>query len=124
MFICGYNLFPFSFVSGNLFPKTVFDILFMKTFLKIHPASFILGAVFAGVAVFAIGADSHHPTVWKYRVVEQDMRYTTYAEATEAIGRAQAATNGWEFVSAQIIPTPGDVFAGAKMWIIQRQPEQ
>ena len=111
-------------MCGNLLPNTVFFILVMKTFLKIHPASFILGAVIAGVAVFAMGADSHHPTAWTYRVVEQDMKYTTYAEATQAIGRAQAATDNWEFVSAQIIPNPGDIFTGAKMMIIERQPAQ
>jgi hypothetical protein len=95
----------------------------MKNLIKINPTSFILGAVFGGVAIFTVAADSHHPTDWRYRVVEQDCRYFTYGDYTEAI--AKSATNDWEFVSAQIIPKSSeDVFEGARVMIIQKQAKE
>jgi hypothetical protein len=84
--------------------------------------SFVLGAVVGGIAIFTIAADSHHSIDWRYRVVEQDAKYATFGDYTEAI--AKSATNGWEFVSAQFIPNPGDVFAGAKVMIIQKQAKE
>ena len=95
----------------------------MKIFLRINAMSFVLGAVFGGVAIFTIAADSHQPPAWRYRVVEQDAKYFTHDCGTEEIARA--ATNGWEFVSAQIIPNPpGGVMDGARVMIIQKQPNE
>ena len=85
--------------------------------------SFVLGAVVGGIAIFTIASDSHHSTDWRYRVVEQDAKYFTSTCGTEEI--AKAATNGWEFVSAQIIPNPpGGVMDGARVMIIQKQPKE
>jgi hypothetical protein len=95
----------------------------MKTLIKISPASFILGAVFGGLAIFTMGADTHRPTDWNYRVVEEDIKYFQKDYCADVINKA--ATNSWEFVSAQIIPNPpGDIFDGAKVIIIQRQAKQ
>ncbi len=95
----------------------------MKTLFKISPASFILGAIFGGLAIFTVGADSHQSTAWNYRVVEEDTKYFQKDSCADAI--ASAATNNWDFVSAQIIPNPpGGVFDGARIMIIQRQPKQ
>ena len=85
--------------------------------------SFILGVAIGGIAIFTIAADSHHSTDWRYRVVEQSAKYSTFGDFTEAI--TKSATNGWEFVSAQFIPNPpGGVFDGARVMIIQKQPKQ
>lgn len=95
----------------------------MKNLIKINPTSFILGAVFGGLVIFTVAADNHHHTDWRYRVVEQDAKYFTHDCGTEEIARA--ATNGWEFVSAQIIPNPpGGVMDGARVMIIQKQPKE
>lgn len=95
----------------------------MKNFIKINPTSFILGAVFGGFAIFTVAADGQHHMDYRYRVVEQGAKYFTSTCGTEEI--AKAATNGWEFVSAQIIPNPpGGVFDGAKVMIIQKQPKE
>ena len=88
-----------------------------------NSTSFILGALVGGFAIFTIAADSSHQTEWRYRVVEEDAKYFTHNCGTEEI--AQAATNGWEFVSAQIIPNPpGGVMDGARVMIIQKQPKE
>jgi hypothetical protein len=88
-----------------------------------NSTSFILGVFVGGFAIFTIAADSHHQTEWRYRVVEEDARYFTHVCGTEEIARA--ATNGWEFVSAQIIPNPpGGVMDGARVMIIQKQPNE
>ena len=89
-----------------------------------NSTSFILGAVAGGLTIFTIAADSHRPTTdWRYRVVEQSAKYSTFGDFTEAI--AKSATNGWEFVSAQFIPNPpGGVFDGARVMIIQKQPKE
>ncbi len=85
--------------------------------------SFVLGAIVGGIAIFTIAAESHHPTAWSYRVVEQDAKYATFGDYTEAI--AKSATNGWEFVSAQFIPNPpGGTFDGARVMIIQKQAKE
>jgi hypothetical protein len=94
----------------------------MKNLIKINPASFILGAVFGGVAIFTMAASGQHTAGWRYRVVEQDAKYSESGSYTEAI--AKSATNGWEFVSAQFMPKPGDVFAGASVMIIQKQAKE
>jgi len=95
----------------------------MKNLIKINPTSFILGAVFGGLAIFTVAAGNQHPTDYRYRVVEQDAKYFTSTCGTEEI--AKAATNGWEFVSAQIIPNPpGGVMDGARVMIIQKQPKE
>jgi len=44
---------------------------------------------------------SRHSTDWRYRVVEQDAQYFTSTCGTEEI--TKAATNGWEFDSAQTV---------------------
>lgn len=95
----------------------------MKKFLRIHATSFALGVIFGGVAIFTIAADNNHQSpAWRYRVVEQDAKYFTSNCGTAEI--AQAATNGWEFVSAQIIPNPpGGVMDGARVMIVQKQPQ-
>jgi hypothetical protein len=93
----------------------------MKNFLRINATSFVLGAVFGGAAIFTIAADNRQPAAWRYRVVEQDAKYFTHDCGTEEI--AKATTNGWDFVSAQIIPNPpGGVMDGARIMIIQKQP--
>jgi hypothetical protein len=88
-----------------------------------NSTSFILGVLVGGLAIFTIAADSHHSTDWRYRVVEQDAKYFTQNCGEDEI--AKAATNGWEFVSAQIIPNPpGGVMDGARVMIIQKQPKE
>jgi hypothetical protein len=85
--------------------------------------SFVLGAVVGGASIFTIAADSHHSTDWRYRVVEQDAKYFANNCGTEEI--AKTATNGWEFVSVQIIPNPpGGVMDGARVMITQKQPKE
>lgn len=88
-----------------------------------NSTSFILGVVVGSLAIFTIAAGSHHQTEWRYRVVEEDAKYFTKDCGTEEI--AKATTDGWEFVSAQIIPNPpGGVMDGAKVMIIQKQPNE
>ena len=98
----------------------------MKNLIKINPTSFILGAILGGVAIFTIAADSKRPTAWDYRVVEQDVGCVAVAHYTPALANlAKSATNGWEFVSVQIVPdgpkdspcVPGQVF------MVQRRPK-
>ena len=87
-----------------------------------NSTSFTLGAIVGGLAIFTIAAASQHQTEWRYRVVEEDAKYFTKDCGTEEIARA--ATNGWEFVSAQIIPNPpGGVMDGARVMVIQKQPK-
>jgi hypothetical protein len=102
--------------------NTAYEKPLMKNLIQINLTSFILGAVFGGLAVFTV-AVGHRPTHWRYRVVEQDAKYFHHECGTEEI--AKAATNGWEFVSAQIIPNPpGGVMDGARVMIIQKQPKE
>jgi hypothetical protein len=70
----------------------------MKNLIKITPMSFILGAVFGGLVIFTIAAQSQRPNVWNYRVVEQKVPAYLYEKTVN-----DAATNGWELVSSQII---------------------
>lgn len=71
----------------------------MKKLMKINPASFICGAVLSGLAIFTIAADSRRPTNWEYKAeYEQVKGYQCTTTLNEA------ATNGWELVTSQIIP--------------------
>ena len=99
----------------------------MKTF-----TSFILGAVVGGLAIFTIAADSHHPTTLEYRAVGEDVAFKSASWYNLALTKlAKTSTNGWEFVSVQIVPklwtgggsTPEDWNAGT-VFMIQRRPAQ
>jgi hypothetical protein len=101
----------------------------MKNLIKINPTSFILGAVLGGLAIFTIAADSQHPTVWNYRVIEQGILFPSDKDDTEALARYTSATNGWEFVSAQILADPitaqsTGAASACKMIIIQKQAKK
>lgn len=87
-----------------------------------NPKSFILGLVLAGLSIFAIAADNHRPVAWTYQVVEKEVKYATPFYYTEAIN--QSMTNGWDFVSAQITTQGREVFGGAKVLIILKQPKK
>ena len=92
----------------------------MKNLIKINPTSFILGAILGGVAIFTIAADSQRPTAWDYKVVYDGLKYNNYAVYTDLLN--QTATNGWEVVSAQLIPRPD--FPGPEAWIVLKHPKQ
>jgi hypothetical protein len=97
----------------------------MKNLIKINSTSFILGAVLGGLAIFTIAAESQHPTVWDYRVIEQGIMFPSDKDDTEALARYTKTTNGWEFVSVQMLADPilaQSAGPGAcKMIIIQKK---
>src|ERR1017187_3964548 len=101
----------------------------MKNLIKINPTSFILGAILGGLAIFTIAADNQHSTVWTYRVLERPGLFPSDADYTGNLTRYATSTNGWEFVSAQILADPitakeDGAPRAYKMIIIQKKPIQ
>lgn len=101
--------------------------LTMKKQIKINPASFILGALIGGFAIFTIAADSQHSAAWEYRVVEEDVVCVAPAHYNLALAKlASTETNGWESVSAQIVPNPSapSPCIPGQVFMVQRRAKQ
>jgi hypothetical protein len=91
--------------------------------MKKQIVGFILGTLFGGVIIFTIGADSQHPTAWDYKVVYDSMQYTAPGFCEDVIKKV--ATNGWEVVSAQVIPpTDPTALVGAHVYVVLKHPKQ
>ena len=95
----------------------------MKNLIKINPVSFILGAILGGLAIFTIAADSQRSSVWDYKVAYDSLQYNSYGYYEQVLNKV--ATNGWEVVSAQLIP-PSDPAAltGAHVYVVLRHSKQ
>jgi hypothetical protein len=77
--------------------------------MKKQIVGFILGTLFGGVLIFTLGADSQRATAWEYRVMEEDVACVASAHYNLALATlAKTETNGWEFVSVQIVPKPSE----------------
>lgn len=96
----------------------------MKNLIKINPASFIFGAILGGITVFTIAADSQHPAVWNYRVVEKTTSFKPpFLDYAGALNQAVAENRGWDIVGSQFMPdnTHG-AFPENTIKIVLRQP--
>lgn len=97
--------------------------------MKKQISSFIIGALFGGILIFTMAADSRHPAAWDYKVVYEALKYNQYQSYSDALN--EAATNGWEVVSSQVFPnsfpnSPGEI-AGTErvgLCIVLRHPKQ
>ena len=95
----------------------------MKNLIKINPTSFILGAVLGGLAVFTIAADSQHPPVWNYMVVEKTTSMKPpFLDYAGALNQAAVENKGWDIVGSQFIPDDTrDAFKNDTIKIVLRQ---
>jgi hypothetical protein len=91
--------------------------------MKKQISGFILGALFGGAAIFTIAADSHNPTAWDYKAVIEQLPYNQHDYYSQALN--QAATNGWEIVSTQIVPKSSEIVSteNVGLYIILRHPK-
>lgn len=98
----------------------------MKNLIKINPASFILGAIVGGITIFTIAADSQHPAVWNYKVVEKTTSYKPpFLDYAGALNQAVVENNGWDIVGSQFIPdNTRDAFKENIIKIVLRQPRK
>ena len=89
--------------------------------MKKQISGFILGALFGGVVIFTIAADSSHPTVWEYKAVNEKVPSYLYTKTLN-----DATTNGWELVSSQIIlkepETPS--LSDSVVFMVLKHPKQ
>jgi hypothetical protein len=86
---------------------------------------FILGMLLGGAIIFTIAADNRHPATWDYKVMDEELKYNQHDYYSEALN--QAATNGWEIVSSQIVPKSSDVMSSTesvRLYIVLRHPKQ
>jgi hypothetical protein len=96
--------------------------------MKKQIAGFILGMLLGGVIIFTVASDDQHPRTWDYKVVITDLKYNVYTCYTDAL--KQAATNGWEVVSSQVVPNSSEIVstenstASVGLYIVLRRPEQ
>ncbi len=92
----------------------------MNNLIKVNPKSFILGAVFGGLAILMIAAESKRPVVWNYRVVQEKVPAYLYEKTVN-----DAATNGWELVSSQIIlkETGTPSLSDGIIYMVLKQPK-
>ena len=91
----------------------------MNNLIKVNPKSFILGTVFGGLAILTIAAK--RPAVWSYKVVEEKMPAYLYEKTVN-----NAATNGWELVSSQIVlKEPGNPnLSDSVVYMVLKQPKR
>ena len=91
--------------------------------MKKQITGFILGVLFGGVAIFTIAADSHRPAPWDYKAVIEQLPYNQHDFYSDALN--QAATNGWEIVSSQVVPKSPDIVSteSVGLYIVLRHPK-
>ncbi len=93
----------------------------MKSLIKVNPKSFIFGALFGGLVILTVAAESQRPTIWNYKVVVQKVPSYLYEKTVN-----DAATNGWELVSSQIVlrepETPS--LSDSVVYMVLKQPKR
>ena len=109
-------------LGGNYALIVVLHFLPMKNLIKLNPASFILGAILGGVAIFTVAADKAQTTEWSYRAAYDGLEYDSPGYYEQYLNKV--ATNGWEVVSGQLFHPTDGTLVGAHVYVILRHSKK